>query len=216
MVKRNVKKKRGSPNGIAPQHVKEYTLNNIQLTRLMNGEMKPNNQKMLEMDRDELIEELHEQYRRIEYYHYYIIFLIEMIDAKIMLCGVNIDYDIYAETLRLNRLRKNIDRVSDLSLTEAELDNVTYLICEAFISIMGHVCREISKTEKYNKVIRSVIVARARYLQMKPDGARFSAQESYSEVIRVSAITYLCKKITRVGFPRHPFPEIIFMPDGDV
>lgn len=216
MAKKIVKKKRSIPNGNATQHVQEYSMQNVQLARLMNGEMKPNNKKMLEMDRDALIEELHEQYRRIEYYHYYIIFLLEMIDAKIMLCGVNIDYCIPKETFRLNRLRKNIDRISDSSLSRDELDKITYFICESFINIMGHVCREINKTEKYNKVIRSVIVARSRYLQIKPDGSRFTTQESYSEVIRVSAITWLCKNASRVGLPRHPFPEIIVMPDGDV
>lgn len=216
MAKRIVKKRRSVPNTTATQHVREHAIQNVQLARLMNGEMKPNNQKMLEMRRDELIEELHEQYSRIEYYHYYLIFLLEMMDAKIMLCGVNLDYDIPKETFRLNRLRKNIDRVNDPDITIETLNTITYSICEAFIDIMGHVCREINKTEKYNKVIRSVIIARSRYLQMKPDGTRFTAQESYSEVIRVSAITYLCKNTTRVGLPRHPFPETIAMPDGEV
>lgn len=215
MAKRIVKKRRGNTTSVPTQHVRSSTSESVHLTRLMNGEMKPNNQKMLEMSQEELTEELQGQYRHIEYYHYYIIFLLEMMEAKIMLCGVNIDYDIPKETFRLNRLRRDIDRVTSTRLSPEDLDKLTYTICETFIAVMGHVCRQINKTEKYNKVIRSVIIARSRYLQMKADGTRFSAQESYSEVIRVSAITYLCKNTMRVGLPRHPFPELIIMPDGD-
>lgn len=158
----------------------------------------------------EAIQLCKDKLKDVLYFHYYLIFVQEMIEGEILLSFV-MKYDVKRYSMRIRNISNTI---ANLSLLEESMFYFELIrISEEIKDISLDIYAEIARTDKISRWIDSMIFARGKYLP-RAEKER-TPEEIYSEVLRITALNYLANNILSIGLPTAPLEHTLENPLKD-
>lgn len=163
-----------------------------------------NNKEGVETEKltsEEIVKLCRQKLNDILYFHYYLIFVQEMIEGEILLSFV-MKYDVRKVSIRIRNVSTAIYNLS--LLDEGMFYSELIRISTEIKNISLEICEEIYRADKISRWIDSMIFARGKYLPGLENGAERTSDEIYNEVLRITAINYLANNVLSIGLPNAP------------
>lgn len=145
------------------------------------------------------------------FYHYYLIFVQEMIDSGVLL-SFTMQYNVKTATMRIRNIGEVISRLPKLNEEEAAFHIELAYVAEETQKIAISMYEEIERASKFSKWIDSMVLARSKFLPIRENEPEMSNEQVYAEVIRITAINYLANKVFSIGFPKQPMEKTLDLP----
>lgn len=197
MPKTLVKKSKGVEERIV-ERVKYCVENNIKL-------------EVPNLSPEEIIKQCQQKLTDLLFYHYYLIFIQEMIDGGVLL-AFKMKYNVKTNTLKIRSIGETIRRLPLLDPDDVAFHVELMSVAEQSQEISMNIHQEIERTNKFSKWIDSMVFARAKFLPSREYDPEQTNDQVYAEVIRITAINYLANNVFSIGFPKQPMEQTLDLP----